>query len=110
MSTDKYEKMKAKAKSWMDKASEYENEIEKLLEIIKDKDNDTVLLEENNKLKNTLTDLEKSYAKLEINMERNIMRKDAEIDRLKVSLEDYRERYKEIRDDNKELRKELRKN
>ena len=70
MSTDKYEKMKAKAKSWMDKASEYENEIEKLLEIIKDKDNDTVLLEENNKLKNTLTDLEKSYAKLEINMER----------------------------------------
>jgi chromosome segregation ATPase len=110
MSTDKYEKMKAKAKSWMEKASEYENEIEKLLEILKDKDNDTVLLEENNKLKNTLTDLEKSYAKLEINMERNIMRKDAEIDRLKVSLEDYRERYKEIRDDNKELRKELRKN
>ena len=37
--------------------------------------------------------------------ERVIMRKDAEIDRLKLSLEDYKERYKEIREDNKELRR-----
>ena len=33
------------------------------------------------------------------------MRKYAEIDRLKLSLEDYKERYKEIREDNKELRR-----
>jgi hypothetical protein len=108
MSTDKYEKMKAKARSWMEKASEYENEIEKL---IHDKGNEYNLLEEeNSRLKHDLSDLDKSYSKLEINTERNNMRKDAEIDRLKVSLDDYKERYKEMREDNKELRKEYRKN
>ena len=35
------------------------------------------------------------------------MYKDAEIDRLKLSLEDYKERYKEIREDYKDLRKTI---
>ena len=53
---------------------------------------------ENNKLK-------KKVNKLNTDNQREILKRDTELDRIKASLEDYKERYKEIRDDNKELRK-----
>lgn len=100
MSRKKYEEMKAKATAWMEKAIQYEGEIERLTHLLNTQNDD-----ENNTLRSDLVALDKSYSKLEIENERLIMRKDAEIDRLKASLDDYKERYKDIREDNKELRK-----
>ena len=40
--------------------------------------------------------------------ERELVRKNGEIDRLKMALSDYKERYQEIREDNKELRRATR--
>ena len=103
MSQTKYEEMKAKAIGWMEKAVEYEGEIERLtreVELIR-----TGETEITSGLRQDLSTLDKAYTKLETDNERVIMRKDAEIDRLKNSLDHYKDRYNEIRDDNKELRK-----
>lgn len=100
MSREKYEAMKVKAQGWMEKAIQYEGEIERLTY-------------ENQQLGEALSEalstdppeVPERDMKKEIEYERILMRKDVEIDRLKASLEDYKERYKEIRDDNKEFRK-----
>jgi hypothetical protein len=106
MSRAKYEEIKLKATKWMEKAIEYEGEIDRLTNMLSEQNDDGI--EAQNSLRNDLITLEKAYTKLELDSERTIMRKDAEIDRLKASLEDYKERYREMREDNKELRKSSR--
>jgi chromosome segregation ATPase len=69
-----------------------------------------------NKVKNRAIELEILVENLQntnsakdtnFDTERLLLRKDAEIDRLTCSLDDYKERYKEVREECKDLRKEL---
>jgi hypothetical protein len=104
MSTDKYESMKTKAIKWRDKCIEYKQQLNKI-EHTNGSQQPYNGLNKEHEIQGEVTRMTKKIHSLEIELERQNMRKDAEIDRLKFSLEDYKERYKEVRDDNKELRK-----
>ena len=83
---EKYESVKKKGSQWRERALQYKNSMEFLEEQLKTR------LEK-------IDNLEKKLGNIEISHERDIMRKDIEIDRLKGYLNDVRERYKEIRED-----------
>ena len=85
MSKEKYEIMRIRAQNWCSKVIECEEENELLLARVKE--------------------LEKNNSKIDFEHEKILMRKDAEIERLKSSLEDYKERYAELKADYKDLRK-----
>lgn len=87
---EKYKSLKERNSKIKQRALELEVEAEKI-----------PILEQN------VLDLTNKLNKINYNHEREIMYKDAEIDRLKLSLEDYKERYKEIREDYKDLRKTI---
>lgn len=154
ISREKYDRIKAKAQSWYDKAIEYEGDIEHLtyeneqlkqslklaqeksqqnnnyateneqlkksLHTLKialeklQKNNTTTndLSKQNQKLNHTIQELTAKINKMEhekmtneISHQKQILQKDNEIERYKTSLEDLRERYNEMKEDNKELRK-----
>lgn len=125
---EKYESLKDKAEQWRDKALEYkdvsqtlETENEELLEEIdrlEDKlavDNnepDKELVRENNILrenakiiKKELRNIKGQYDSRIFDLERQLLRKDAEVDRLKSSLEDYKERYNDYKDEIRLMRR-----
>lgn len=87
---EKYKSLKERNSKIKQRALELELEAEKIPILEKN------VLELTNKINN-----------INYKHEREIMYKDAEIDRLKMSLEDYKERYKEIREDYKDLRKSI---
>ena len=98
VSREKYEYLKKKAYKWKEYAEELNQISEEELKL-------------RSQLKNTTEELrvlQNKYGRIAFEHESQLIRKDAEIYRLKASLEDYKERYKEIRDDNKELRKSSR--
>jgi len=83
----KYTSLKNKSNIWRERAIELEFQTEELHKT-------------NEELSSKLTTIKHDT-------ELKIMHKDAEIDRLKLTLEDYKERYKEIKDDYKELIKTI---
>jgi len=124
MSKEKYERLKEKAYGWRSKAIEYEGEIERLnleneemAEKVQEFNDNyncctedfehkiEILQTSNNELQKQIKEFYKDMAKSDFNQEKIILKKDTEIDRLRSSLDDYKERYKEVREDNKDLRK-----
>lgn len=104
VSKDKYQSMKDKASKWRETALKFQETNEELLaecQTLRDRIKDV------DDLINDLRVLQKQKDKSDLEHERQLLRKDAENDRLKASLEDYKERYREIRDDNKELRNSM---
>jgi len=113
----KYETIKRKAEQWRDKALEAFEEVQELreelreeLERFPDDNSETVhkVIMERDKLLKELNTLQKRMGDEVFKQEREMIRKNGEIDRLKMSLSDYKDRYQEIREDNKELRKSVR--
>jgi len=125
---EKYENIKDKAEQWRDKALEYkdisqtlETENEELLEEIERLDDklavdndepDQELVRENNILrenvkitKKELRNIKGQYDSRIFDLERQLLRKDAEVDRLKSSLEDYKERYNDYKDEIRLMRR-----
>ena len=100
---------KAYKKIWWDKGSPLIVLSEKL-----QKNNTTTsdFIKQNQKLDHTIQELTAKIKKMEhekmtneISHQKQILQKDNQIERYKTSLEDLRERYNEMKDDNKELRK-----
>jgi|TARA_B100001059_G_scaffold228120_1_gene258784 uncharacterized coiled-coil DUF342 family protein len=113
VSRKKYETIKRKAEQWRDKALEAFEEVQELreeLERFPDDNSETVhkVIMERDKLLKELNTLQKRMGDEVFKQEREMIRKNGEIDRLKMSLSDYKDRYQEIREDNKELRKSIR--
>ena len=125
ISRDKYESIKEKASQWRDKALDYESryesifkENEKLIEQneqLQDKlvDMPVVDDEEVNELKREIKVLMKKNKALEdkrgsdfFDLERQLLRKEGEVDRLTAAVEDYKERYKEFREEINLMRRE----
>ena len=92
VSRKKYESLKRKAETWRHEALEAIKEVE----LERDQ-----LLKEHNTLRHRMTEEVFKH-------ERALVRKSGEIERPKLSLSDYKDRYQEIREDNKELRKSAR--
>lgn len=111
---EKYDTIKRKATQWRLKALEALEEVERLrIENDKLKSVETTeelehLRSENKELETEIIGLQKQVSKSGFEQERILLRKNGEIDRLRVALEDYKERYKEVREDNRELRKGVR--
>ena len=113
ISRKKYQTIKRKAEQWREKAFDACDEIQALQEELDSQKGDNPELLRKLKLeKNTLTkeigSLRRRMRDEIFKQEREICRKNGEIDRLNMSLNDYKERYQEIREDNKELRKSAR--
>ena len=113
VSRKKYETIKRKAEQWRDKALEAFEEVQELreeLERFPDDNSETVhkVIMERDKLLKELNTLQKRMGDEVFKQEREMIRKNGEIDRLKMSLSYYKDRYQEIREDNKELRKSIR--
>jgi len=112
VSRKKYQTIKRKAEQWREKALESLDKLQKLQDELDSQKDEPELLIKLNLEKNTLTkEIESLRYRMRDNVfkqEREICQKNGEIDRLKMSLNDYKERYQEIRDDNKELRKSAR--
>jgi len=106
MSKEKYASLKLKAQGWREKALQGQAEVENLVHQLANNN----FTEENEQLKKQLRELTLNNRQTEFEQERNLLRKDTEIDRLSASLDDYKERYKEERADNKDLRKMIRNN
>jgi uncharacterized coiled-coil DUF342 family protein len=116
VSRKKYETIKRKAEQWRDKALEAFDEIQELREELDrhpdeggdDSEALRKLTLERDKLLKEASTLRQRMGDEVFKQERELVRKSGEIDRLKMSLSDYKERYQEIREDNKELRKSVR--
>ena len=111
VSRKKYETIKRKAEQWRDKALEAFDEIQELREGLGRGDDSEALRKltlERDKLLKEASTLRQRMGDEVFKQERELVRKNGEIDRLKMSLSDYKERYQEIREDNKELRKSAR--
>jgi chromosome segregation ATPase len=137
VSREKYESIKHKAESWRDKVEEvigdydnlqieYDNleeEYDKLqekydklsedMEILTDKYT-SCDVDENIKLRKDLKlmskkvrDIEENYKRIISDMDRDILKKDVENNALKASLDDYKERYKEYREEVLMMRKHM---
>ena len=74
-------------------------------ETISLKDQYDELQKQNDELLVQYKALTNDITKMDFNYEKIVLKKDTEIDRLSSYLDDYKERYREIREDNKELRK-----
>ncbi len=119
VSRKKYECIKRKAAQWRCKALEANEEIGELRDMIERLSAHEKAIEDSKRLINKIT-LERDKLHKEIKtiqqtmvdesfkQKRELWMKNGEIDRLNLSLIDYKERYKEIREDNKELRKSVR--
>ena len=116
VSRKKYETIKRKAEQWRDKALEAFDEIQELRQELdrrpSEENGDPEALHratmERDKLLEEINTLRQRMGEEMFKQERELIRKSGEIDRLKMSLSDYKERYQEIREDNKELRKSAR--
>lgn len=137
VSREKYESIKHKAESWRDKVEEvigdydnlqieYDNleeEYDKLqdkydklsedMQILSDKYT-SCDVDENIKLRKDLKlmskkvrDIEENYKRIISDMDRDILKKDVENNALKASLDDYKERYKEYREEVLMMRKHM---
>lgn len=137
VSREKYESIKHKAESWRDKVEEvigdydnlqieYDNleeEYDKLqdkydklsedMQILTDKYT-SCDVDENIKLRKDLKlmskkvrDIEENYKRIISDMDRDILKKDVENNALKASLDDYKERYKEYREEVLMMRKHM---
>jgi chromosome segregation ATPase len=135
VSREKYESIKHKAESWRDKVEEvigdydnlqieYDNleeEYDKLqdkydklseeMQVLTDKYT-SCDVDENIKLRKDLKlmskkvrDIEENYKRIISDMDRDILKKDVENNALKASLDDYKERYKEYREEVLMMRK-----
>ncbi len=135
VSREKYENIKNKAEGWRDKVTEVLDDLDKLQtaydnleeehEKLQDKHDDledsmqelmdkysTCDIDENIKLRKELKSVnkkirsvEENYKKIISEMEREILKKDVENNALKASLDDYKERYKEYREEVLMMRK-----
>jgi chromosome segregation ATPase len=135
VSREKYENIKNKAEGWRDKVTEVLDDLDKLqtaydnLEEEHEKLQDnydnledsmqelmdkysTCDIDENIKLRKELKSVnkkirsvEENYKKIISEMEREILKKDVENNALKASLDDYKERYKEYREEVLMMRK-----
>ena len=113
MNRNKYEDIKIKANKWKDHAEELKeintdltDQINDLTEQLQEHiDNINRLSDENITLNNEFRKFKHKIKTNNFENQREILKKDAEIDRLTHSLDDYKDRYKEIREDCKELRK-----
>ena len=114
VSRQKYENIKRKAEQWRKKALEAFDEIQELREELDNCDqNDTGIdpdahnniIAERDDLLEEVNSMRQKMKDEVFKQERELIRKNGEIDRLKMSLTDYKERYQEIREDNKELRR-----
>lgn len=117
VSRKKYESIKRKAEQWRTKALEAFEEIQELRdeldrsaqdEVGVDSDIHNSIIVERDSLLNELNILRQKMKDEVFKQERELVRKNGEIDRLKMALSDYKERYQEIREDNKELRRATR--
>jgi predicted RNase H-like nuclease (RuvC/YqgF family) len=113
VSRKKYQNIKRKATQWREKAIEAFDEIRKLQEELDSQEGDDPELLGNLKLEKSKLSKENEFLRHSMRddvfkQEREICRKNGEIDRLNMSLNDYKERYQEIREDNKELRNSAR--
>jgi len=99
----RYSDLKQKAVKWRNKCLQLERQSTQS-NIDEDSNRVATLLKENKQLEQDLLDLTKKLNTLEADSERQSLRKDGEIDRLKYSLDDLKERYRDIKEDNKELR------
>ena len=112
----KYDTIKRKAEQWRNKALEAFDEIQELREELarvhngegNDSEELDKLTRERDSLVTEVSTLRRRMGDEVFKQERELVRKNGEIDRLKMSLSDYKERYQEIREDNKELRKSVR--
>tara|TARA_Y100000389_G_C17318986_1_gene442022 strand:+ start:368 stop:658 length:291 start_codon:yes stop_codon:yes gene_type:complete len=89
---EKYDNLKYIASNWKNKALS-------TVELLKE------IQEENEYYKEEVSKLKLEINSIKINHEREILHKNSQIDRLTDRLTDYKERYQEIREDNKELRR-----
>ena len=110
VSRSKYESIKRKAAAWKDKAEENESESRRLQSEITDAPRvDPTLIEQLTKERDELSRendaLQRKIAEEVFKREREYLLKEGEIDRLKMALDDYKDRYQEVRDDNRELRR-----
>lgn len=107
---DRVEAWKLKAKKWREKALSLEYKMQHQQPKRDMAHNVTVLnlKKDNMSLKQEVLTLNKKLHSIEVDSERQMLRKDGEIDRLKFALDDLKERYRDIKDDNKELRKATR--
>jgi chromosome segregation ATPase len=116
VSRKKYETIKRKAEQWRDKALEAFTEAQELRDEVQrlseQEDSDPQALDlltaERDKLSRENVTLRQRMGDEVFKQERELIRKSGEIDRLKMALSDYKDRYQEIREDNKELRKSVR--
>lgn len=127
----KYEDIKDKASQWRDKALDYQERNENLIkeneQLIEEndklqdniaecpaprspdhtlEDENTSLRRENKSLGKKIRLLEDKNSKEHFELERQLLRKEGEVDRLNASLEDYKERYKEFRDEVRQTRRD----
>lgn len=112
VSRNKYESIKRKADQWRTKALEAFEEIQELRDELERSDNNigvdfnthnNIIMERDNLLEEIST-MRFSIKEEAFKHERVLIKKDAEIDRLKMSLNNYKERYQEIREDYKDLK------
>ena len=111
---DTIESLKEIQEQLRDNVSSLEDKIESLESDLHDRNMQISDLKDTSEYDEALQDLrgensklKKKMNKLNTDNQREILKRDTELDRIRASLEDYKERYKEIRDDNKELRKNL---
>ena len=110
VSRSKYESIKRKATAWKETAMDAESELRRLQAEITDTPRvDPALIEQLTKERDELSRendaLQRKIAEEIFKKEREYLLKEGEIDRLKMALGDYKDRYQEIRDDNRELRR-----
>ena len=114
VSRKKYDNIKRKAIQWREKAMNAEEVICNLkddiqqLKLTENGENSNQLQQEYEQTLRENKELEEKLRDASFRQERELFRRDSEIDRLRMTLEDYKDRYKEIREDNKELRKSTR--
>ena len=135
VSREKYNSLKEKASQWREKALDYKNMYENILleneklidenEYLQDNLHDIPNIEESNhereeELEREIYELrheikllnkknrsfENKHNKDQFDVERRLLLKEAEVDRLNAALEDYKERYKEFRDEVRMLRRD----
>jgi len=117
----KYNELKDKAQRWKNRAEQFEEECEslktrlddselecetlrfKLDELADELATNANLVKQLSKEKKHLED---KFNKSRYTVDRELLSKDGQIERLTTLLEDYKERYKEVREDNRELRQQ----
>ena len=109
ISKEKYDKMKNKATRWYDKSVKLTDRIQKLEHLVHQLEEDSNGIGNNNseilELERENLELTKKLRRIDFDNEKALMKKDIEIERLNARLEHYKERYSELKDEFKLVRK-----